>query len=104
MEDNFILEMDLISRHGVTIDLVREVLRLGNQKFKLNQRCIEAKPARLIAYQNCKHCDDVEYPKARFIRRRWSRTARLVGNIKRITFFQGIMGSIGLLACRERIA
>ena len=55
MEDDFILGMDLISRHAVTIDPVREVLRLGNEEFKLNQRCIEAKPVRVIAYQNCKH-------------------------------------------------
>ena len=60
MEDDFILRMDLISRHGLTIDPVRQVLRLGNEEFKLNQRCIEAKPARLIAYQNCIHCDEVE--------------------------------------------
>ena len=49
MEDDFILGMDLISRHGLTIDPVREVLRLGNEEFKLNQRCIEAKPPRLVA-------------------------------------------------------
>ncbi|KAJ3655398.1 hypothetical protein Zmor_014530 [Zophobas morio] len=50
MEDDFILGMDLISRHGLTIDPMKEVLRLGNEEFKLNQRCIEGKPARLIAY------------------------------------------------------
>ncbi|KAJ3643388.1 hypothetical protein Zmor_026101 [Zophobas morio] len=60
MEDDVILGMDL------TIDPVKEVLRLGNEEFKLNQRCIEAKPARLIAYQNYKHCDALEQPKARF--------------------------------------
>ena len=49
MEDDFILGMDLISPHGLTIDPVREVLRLGNEEFKLNQRCIEAKPPRLVA-------------------------------------------------------
>ena len=47
-----------------------EVLRIGNQEFKLNQRCIGAKPARLIAYQNCKHCDEVEQAKARFNRKK----------------------------------
>ena len=46
MEDGFILEIDLIRCHGLTIDLVKDVLRLGNEEFKLNQRCIEAKPAR----------------------------------------------------------
>ena len=70
MEDDFILGMDLISRHGLTIDPVRKVLRFGNEEFKLNQRCIETKPARLIAYQNCKHCDEVEQPKALFNRRK----------------------------------
>ncbi|KAJ3661497.1 hypothetical protein Zmor_005892 [Zophobas morio] len=70
MEDDFILGMDLISRHGLTIDSVREVLRFGNEEFKLNQRCIETKPARLIAYQNCKYCDEVEQPRARFNRRK----------------------------------
>ena len=30
MEDDFILGMDLISRHGLTIDPVKEVLRLEN--------------------------------------------------------------------------
>ena len=54
MEDVFISGMDLISRYGSRIDPVRKVLRLGNEEFKLNQRCIEAKPARLIANQNCK--------------------------------------------------
>ena len=44
-------------------DPVREVLRLGNEEFKLNQRCIEAKPAKLIAYHNCKHCDRLSSPK-----------------------------------------
>ena len=78
MKDDFILGMDLISRHGLTIDPVRKVLRLGNEEFKLNQRCIEAKPARLTAYQNCKHYGEVEQPKAQFIQpqeesssRRW---------------------------------
>ena len=66
MEDDFILGMDLISRHGLTIDPVREVLRLGNEEFKLNQRSIEAKPASFIAYQNCKHCHEVEQREARF--------------------------------------
>ena len=66
MEDDFILGMDLISRHGLTIDPVKKVLRLGNEEFELNQRCIEAKPARLVACQNCKHCDEVDQPKARF--------------------------------------
>ncbi|KAJ3654332.1 hypothetical protein Zmor_013527 [Zophobas morio] len=36
--------MDLIIRHGLTIDPVREVIRLENKEFKLNQRCIGAKP------------------------------------------------------------
>ena len=70
MEDDFILGMDLISRHGLTIDPVREVLRLGNEEFKLNQRCIEAKPERLVPYQNFKHCEAVEQPKERFNRRK----------------------------------
>ena len=48
MEDDFTLGMDLISRHELTIDPVREVLCLGNEEFKLNQRCIDAKPAILI--------------------------------------------------------
>ena len=38
-EDDFIVEMDLISRRKLTIDQMREVLRLGNEEFKLNQRC-----------------------------------------------------------------
>ena len=33
MEDDFIVGMDLINRHGLTIDPVREVLRSGNEKF-----------------------------------------------------------------------
>ena len=71
MEDDFILGIDLICRHELTIDPVREVLRLGNEEFKLNQRCIEAKPAGLIAYyQNCKHYDEVEQPKVWFNRRK----------------------------------
>ncbi|KAJ3655097.1 hypothetical protein Zmor_014239 [Zophobas morio] len=70
VEDDFILGMDLISRIRLTIDPVREVLRLGNEEFKLNQRCTEAKPARLTAYQNCKHCDEVEQLKARFNRKK----------------------------------
>ncbi|KAJ3649654.1 hypothetical protein Zmor_021382 [Zophobas morio] len=70
MEDDFILGMDLISPHGLTIDPLRKILGLGNEEFKLNQCCIEAKPARLVAYQNCKHCDEVEQPKARFNHRK----------------------------------
>ena len=70
MEDDFILRMDLISGHELTIDSVRDVLRFGNEEFKLNQRCIETKPARLIAYQNCKHCDEIEQSKVRFNRRK----------------------------------
>ena len=62
--------MDLISRHGLAIDLVEEVLCLGNEEFKLNQRCIEAKPSRLIAYQNCKYCDEVDQRKTLFNRRK----------------------------------
>ena len=70
IEDDFIFGMDLVRRHRLTSDPVREVLRLGNEEFKLNQCCIETKPARLVAYQNCKHCDEVEQPKARFNRRK----------------------------------
>ena len=32
------------------------------------------------------------------------RTTILVGNIRRATLFQSVMGSVGLLACRERVA
>ncbi|KAJ3652222.1 hypothetical protein Zmor_018205 [Zophobas morio] len=70
MEDDFILGMDLISRRGLTIDPMKKVLRLGNEDFELNQRCIEAKPARLVAYQNCRHYDEAEQPKARSNRRK----------------------------------
>mgnify|MGYP005983768309 FL=1 len=35
-EDDFILGMDLISRHGFTVDPVEKVLRLGNEDFILN--------------------------------------------------------------------
>ena len=54
----------------LTIDPVREVLRLGNEEFKLNQRCIEAKPARLIAWDNCKYYEEFEQPKAPFNRKK----------------------------------
>ncbi|KAJ3659195.1 hypothetical protein Zmor_010896 [Zophobas morio] len=54
MEDDFILGMDLISRHGLTVDPVEKVLRLGNEEFTLNQRSIESKPVRLITCQNMK--------------------------------------------------
>ena len=64
IEDDFILVIDLISGDGLTTDPVKEALRLGNKEFKLNQCCTEAKSARLIAYQNCKHCDEVEQSKA----------------------------------------
>ena len=56
-------------RHRALV-AVKEVLRLGNEELKLNQRCIEAKPTRLSACQNCKHCEDVKQPKARFNRRK----------------------------------
>ena len=46
--------MDLISRHGLTVDPVEKVLRLGNEEFILNQGSIESKPVRLIACQNVK--------------------------------------------------
>ena len=49
---------------------MKEVLRLGIEEFKLNERCIEAKPARLIAYQNCKHCDEIDQRKTLFNRRK----------------------------------
>ncbi|XP_063933413.1 uncharacterized protein LOC135145226 [Zophobas morio] len=54
IEDDFILGMDLISRHGLTVDPVEKVLHLGNEEFILNQRCTESKPIRLIACQNVK--------------------------------------------------
>ena len=44
----------MISRHGLTVDPVEKVLRLGNEEFILNQRSIESKPVRLIACQNVK--------------------------------------------------
>ena len=37
MEDDFILEMDLIDRHGLTIDPVKEVLRLENKAYKIDR-------------------------------------------------------------------
>ena len=46
--------MNLISRHGLTVDLVEKVLRLDNEEFILNQRCIESKSTRPIASQNVK--------------------------------------------------
>ncbi|KAJ3654724.1 hypothetical protein Zmor_013895 [Zophobas morio] len=54
IEDDFILVMDLISCHGLTIDPAEKVLGLGNEEFILNQHCIESNPARLIACQNVK--------------------------------------------------
>ena len=54
IEDDFILEIDLISCHGLTVDSVEKVLCLGNEEFFLNQRSIESKPVRLIACQNVK--------------------------------------------------
>ena len=54
IEDDFILGMDLISRHGLTVDPVEKVLRLGNEEFILNQCSIESKPVRLIACQYVK--------------------------------------------------
>ncbi|KAJ3655252.1 hypothetical protein Zmor_014388 [Zophobas morio] len=70
MDDDFILGMDLISRHGLTVDSVKEVLRLRNEDFKLNQRCIKANPVKLIACQNCKQCDEVDQRRTRFNRRK----------------------------------
>ncbi|KAJ3652194.1 hypothetical protein Zmor_018180 [Zophobas morio] len=46
--------MDLISHHGMTVDPVEKVLRLGIEEFILNQGSIESKPVRLIACQNVK--------------------------------------------------
>ena len=43
--------MDLISRYGLTIDAVKEVLRLGNEELKLNQGCIDYKIDRLSEAQ-----------------------------------------------------
>ena len=40
MKDDFILGMDLISGHELTIHPVKEVLRLGTEEFKLNQRSL----------------------------------------------------------------
>ena len=37
MEYDFILEMDLIDRHGLTIDTVKEVLRLENKAYKIDR-------------------------------------------------------------------
>ena len=70
MEDDFILGMDLISRHGLTVDPVKEILCLGNEEFKMNQRCFEAKHVKFIPCQNCKHCDEVDQRKTRFNRRK----------------------------------
>ena len=70
MEDDLIFGMDLSSHRGLTVDPVKEVLRLGNEEFKLNQRCIEAKSVKLIVRQKCKQCDEVEQHKTRFNRRK----------------------------------
>ena len=70
MEDDFILGMGLISHHGLTIHRMTEILRLGNEEFKLNQRCIEEKPVKLITCQNCKHCHEVAQSKTRVNRRK----------------------------------
>ncbi|KAJ3646619.1 hypothetical protein Zmor_024198 [Zophobas morio] len=54
IEDDFILGMDLISCHGLTIYPLEKVLPLGIEEFILNQRSIASKPVRLIACQNGK--------------------------------------------------
>ena len=66
MEDDFILGMDLISRHGLTIDPVREVLRLGNEEFELNQRCIEDDQWTTARCRNDQEEDDVIGPLLRW--------------------------------------
>ena len=53
-KDDFILGMDLISRHGLMVYSVEKVLRLDNEQFILNQCSIESKPIRLIACENVK--------------------------------------------------
>ena len=58
MEDDFILGMNLISRHGLTIDPIY-VLEMKSSRV----RCTEAS-------QNCKHCYEVEQPKTWFNRRK----------------------------------
>ncbi|KAJ3643605.1 hypothetical protein Zmor_026306 [Zophobas morio] len=54
----------------MTVDPVKELLRLGNEEFKLKQRYIEVKPVRLITCQNYKHCNEVDQCKKRFSRRK----------------------------------
>ena len=54
LKDDFILGMDLINCHGLTVDPPEKFLRLGNVEFILNQHGIESKPVRLIACQNVK--------------------------------------------------
>ena len=41
IEDGFILGMDLNSCHGLKVDPAKKVLRLGNERFILNQHSIE---------------------------------------------------------------
>ena len=75
MEDDFILGVILITRHGLTIDPVREVLRLGNEEFKLNQRCIEARSVRLNGLQLGLENTKRKTWTAPQMERRWCRTA-----------------------------
>ena len=50
MDDDFVFGMDLISHHRLTVVSVKELLRVENEEFKLNQRCIEAKYVRFLFY------------------------------------------------------
>ncbi|KAJ3655627.1 hypothetical protein Zmor_014748 [Zophobas morio] len=60
IEDDFILGMDLISRHGLTVDPVEKVLCFRNEEFILNHLSIESKPVILIVCQNAKVKENAE--------------------------------------------
>ena len=45
----FILKMDLINSHELTVNPVEKILHLANEKCILNKRCTESKPVKLIA-------------------------------------------------------
>ena len=48
--------------------------------------------------------EDVDIGPLPQMERKWGGTAKLVGNIRRVTHFQGVMAPVELPAYRERIA
>lgn len=101
MEDNFILGIDLISNHGLTVDPVEKVLRLCTEKLMRN--CIEVKPVISNAYQTVNTMTKLRIKNG--LQLRLKKTKRKTSIFKyKVALFQYVMGSVELLTCQAQIA